>query len=90
MEKTVDHCNIFVDELGCKLVLVIHCKHGEKKESEREKEKQKEKETEIKEEMETERDKKGKERKASKEIRNDAEVEHTSCFVADKMGISGV
>ena len=30
------------------------------------------------------------ERKAPKEIRNDAEVEHTSFFVADEIGISGV
>ena len=36
MERTVDHCNISVDELDCKLVLVFHCKHGEKRESEKE------------------------------------------------------
>ena len=55
MEKTVNHCNIFVDELDCKLVLVIHCKHGEETESERKR--QKEKETETETETETERKK---------------------------------
>ena len=83
MKKTVDHCNISVDELKCKLVLVFHCKHDEERESE--KERQKEKET--KRETKTEREK---ERKASKEIRNEAEVEHTSFFVADRIRISGV
>ena len=36
MEKTVDHCNISVDELDCKLVLVFHDKNGEHRQSERE------------------------------------------------------
>ena len=45
MEKTVDHCNIYVDELDCKLVLVFQCKHGEERS---EREGQKEKETERK------------------------------------------
>ena len=40
MEKTVDHCNILVDELDCKLVLAFHCKHGEESERERETEKE--------------------------------------------------
>ena len=42
MEKTVDHCNISVDELDCKLVLVFHCKHGEEREIERERERERE------------------------------------------------
>ena len=45
IEKTVDHCNISVDELDCKLLLVFHSKHDEKREREREKERQKGNET---------------------------------------------
>ena len=65
MKKTVDHCNITVDELDCKLVLVFHCKHGQerKRESERERKRQKEK-------------LKQRERKAGKEIMNDDILEH--------------
>ena len=32
MEKTIDRCNISVDELGYKLVLVFHCKQREERE----------------------------------------------------------
>ena len=45
MEKTVDHCNIFVDELDCKLVLVFYCKHGEERERVKEREREKERQT---------------------------------------------
>ena len=48
-------------------------------EREREKERQRQRETERE-----------RERKASKEIRNNAEVEHTSSFVADGLRISRV
>ena len=41
MEKTVDHCNIFVDELDWKLVLVFHCKHKKMEDKNREKEREK-------------------------------------------------
>ena len=57
------------------------------RERKREKEKEAETETETETEKETERER---ERKASKEIRNDAEVENTSFFVADRIGILGV
>ena len=60
VEKTADHCNISVDELDCKIVLVFHCNHGEERDSERER--QKEKETK----RETERDRKGKREKGIK------------------------
>ena len=46
MEETVYHCNISVDEMDCKLLLLFHCEHSEEKESERERDRQKEKETE--------------------------------------------
>ena len=48
MEKTVDHCNISVDKLDCKLVLAFHSKHGEEKESVREREKERERDKKIK------------------------------------------
>ena len=50
----------------------------------------KEKEAERETETGTKRDRKGKREKASKGIRNDAKVEHTSLLVADRIGISGV
>ena len=65
MEKTIDHCNISVDELDCKLVLVFHCKHGEERESERNRDK-KERERGRGTETETERDRKGKREKGIK------------------------
>ena len=46
MEKTVDHCNIFVEELDCKLVLVFYCKHGEERKRMREEEKERERDKE--------------------------------------------
>ena len=70
-------------------MLLFHCKHDENRESERKRKRQKKKQTEIETEKKTERDRKGEKRKASIEIRNDAEVEHTSFFVADRVGISG-
>ena len=57
------------------------------REWERERQKEKETETERGRDRETERER---ERKASKGIRNDVEVEHTSFFVANRIGISGV
>ena len=52
LEKTVDHCNISLDELDCKLVLVFHCKHGEEKEREKKREREKERERERERERE--------------------------------------
>ena len=86
-EKTVDHCNISVDELDYKIVGVFRCKHCEERQRERERktngQRDRERDTETKTERDTEREK---ERKASKEIRNDAEVEHTYFLGADIKG----
>ena len=58
MEKTVDHCNKFVDEQHCKIVLVFPCKHDEEKERERERETERERkrQKEIQEQKERERE----------------------------------
>ena len=83
MEKTVDHCNISVDELDCKLVLVFHCKHGEERESEREKDRKRKRhrERQRQREKKTER---VRGRKGSKETRNGVEVEQTSFLLLIK------
>ena len=70
MEKTVDHCNISVDELDCMLVLVFHCKYGEERESERDRDGKKVRMRERQKQKKTERERKS---KASKETTNDAE-----------------
>ena len=66
MEKAVDHCNIFVDELDCKPVLVFHCKHVEEKERVREREKEREKDKERDKNRKRDRDRKGKKDKGRK------------------------
>ena len=70
MEKTVDHCNISVDELHCKLVLVFHCKYGEERKSERDKNGKRVRIKERQKQKKTEGERKS---KASKETMNDAE-----------------
>ena len=45
---------------------------------------------EGKQETETNKNRKRKREKGIKKIRNDAEVEHTSFFAADRIGILGV
>ena len=65
MEKTVDHCNIFVDKLDCKLVLVFHCKHDEERMRVREREKNKEEDKDREKERESLRERK---RNPGKEI----------------------
>ena len=64
----MDHCNIFVDELDCKLVSVFLFKHGKKRESEKERERKRQRESQKQKERKTERERK---RKAGKEIRKD-------------------
>ena len=70
MEKTTDHCNIFVDELECNLVLVFHCKQGEEKEGLRKREREIKRQRERQKQGEKERERE-RERKAGKEVRND-------------------
>ena len=67
-------------------MLVFHCKHDEERQSERERERNRKRERQRQRKRETERERE----KASKEIKNDAEVEYTLIFVADRIGISGV
>ena len=62
MEKTTDHCNISVNELDCNLVLVLHCKHGEERKSEREKDRKTKRQSERKRQRQT-RTEREKERK---------------------------
>ena len=71
MEKTIDHCNISVDELDCKLVLVFHCKHGEERERESEREREKERDKERDKNRERERDRMGNREKGRKKTMND-------------------
>ena len=59
IKKKVDHCNISVDELDCKFLLVFHSKHDQKGESERERETERERNKERDKQTEAERNKKG-------------------------------
>ena len=55
-EKTIDCCNISLDELDCNLVLVFHCKRGEERERVRECDKERDKNRERKREKGKERE----------------------------------
>ena len=46
MEKTVEHCNISVDEHDFKLVLVFLCKHIEERDRERQRKRKRERDKE--------------------------------------------
>ena len=85
MEKTVDHCDISLNELDCKLVLVFHCKPGEERESERERDTERERDRDRNRNRDREKQKE-KERKNLFKIRNGAEVEHTSFLLLIEEG----